>query len=74
LNVSKKYDNENDDWLSTDDNAWPVAYHGFRHFPDFSIPKVIKEGLRPGFVNMFTGRYPAIYCGPNFDFILKNYS
>ena len=55
MKVSGKYDNGNDDWLSTDDNGWPVAYHGFRHFPGFAIPKVIKEGLRPGFVNMYTG-------------------
>ena len=40
MNVSNKYDNGNDDWLSTDDNAWPVAYHGLS-IPDFAIPKLI---------------------------------
>ena len=73
LNVSKKYDNGNDDWLSTGDSAWPVVYHGFRHCPDFAIPKVIKGGLRPGFINAYTG-VPAIYCSPIFDFVLRNYS
>jgi hypothetical protein len=44
LNVLGKYDNGNDDWLSTGDKGWPVAYHGLRHNPDFAIPKVINEG------------------------------
>ena len=74
LNVLKKYDNGNDGWLSTDDNSWPVAYHGFRNCPDFAIPKAIKGGLRPGYVNACTGGKPAIYCSPSFDFVLRNYS
>ena len=74
LNVTKKYDNENDEWLSTGNSAWPVAYHGFRHCPDFAIPKVIKGGLRPGFINIPTKDVPAIYCSPSFDFVLTNYS
>ncbi|KAF0486237.1 ubiquitin-domain-containing protein [Gigaspora margarita] len=28
LKVSRKYDNGNDKWLSTDKNAWPVSYYG----------------------------------------------
>ncbi|CAG8833798.1 21330_t:CDS:1, partial [Cetraspora pellucida] len=26
--VNGKYDNGNDKWLGTDQNAWPVSYHG----------------------------------------------
>ena len=74
LKVSGKYDNGNDDWLSTNDKAWPVAYHGFRHCPDFAIPKVIKGGLRPGFINLKTKNVPAIYCSPSFEYVLKYYS
>ena len=47
LKVSGVYDNGDDSWLGTDDNAWPVVYHGFRD-PDFVLGKVIKGGLRPG--------------------------
>ena len=65
MNVSNKYDNGNDDWLSNNDNAWPVAYHGLS-IPDFAIPKIIKGGLRLGFSNPFTMNIPAIYCSPNF--------
>ena len=53
LNVSRKYDNDNNDWLSTDDKAWPVAYYGLKN-SHFIIPKIIKSGIRPGFANMFT--------------------
>ncbi len=70
--VTGKY--EDDDWLSTNDKAWPVAYHGFRHSPDFAIPKVMKGGFRPGFVNVRTKNVPAIYCSPNFEFVLNYYS
>lgn len=40
LKVSKVFDNGNDDWLGTDDKAWPVVYHGFKN-PNFVLPKVI---------------------------------
>lgn len=40
LKVSGVFDNGNDDWLGTDENAWPVVYHGFKN-ANFILPKVI---------------------------------
>jgi len=37
LKVSGIFDGGNDDWLGTDDKAWPVAYHGTKSL-DFSVP------------------------------------
>jgi len=31
LNVSTKFDKGNDDWLGTEKNSWPVAYHACKH-------------------------------------------
>ena len=73
LNVIKKFDNGDETWLETNDNAWPVAYHGIRHFPDFAISKIIKGGLRSGHNNAYTDK-PAIYCSPSFDYVLRNFS
>ena len=54
-----------------DDKGWPVAYHGLCKNSSFAIPKVIKGGLRPGYNNYYTNEVPAIYCSPNFDFVLR---
>jgi hypothetical protein len=37
LKVSGLFDDGNDDWLGTDENAWPVAYHGTGNY-DFVVP------------------------------------
>lgn len=49
LKVVDKYDNRNVDWLAMNgnQNEWAVAFHGFRN-PEYVIPKIIIEGLRPG--------------------------
>ena len=70
LNVSKIYDEGNDDWLSTNDKAWPVVFYGFRQWSDFAIPKVLKGGLRPGYLDS----YKDISCSPDFNHVLQNYS
>jgi hypothetical protein len=44
-----------------------------RYHADFAIPKIIKGGLRPGYKNAYTDE-PAIYCSPNFEFVLRDYS
>ena len=37
LKISRIFDGGNDYWLETDDNAWPVVYHGTKNL-NFSIP------------------------------------
>ena len=40
LKVSKIFDNGDDKWLSTGEESWPVAYHGFK-YGNIVLPKVI---------------------------------
>ena len=57
LNVSTKFDKGNDEWLGTEKNSWPVAYHACKHIA-ITLPQVLKGnfrdgGLRPQYNNDF---------------------
>ena len=55
--------------MNGSEGEWAVAFHGFTS-PEFVLPKVLNEGLRIGFNNMF-GR--GIYCSPKIE-VAESYS
>lgn len=57
----------NQSWIGTGDQAWPIVYHGIGGKLEEVVPKVVKTGLRPGWVNAVSPG-AAIYCTQHFDY------
>ena len=49
--------------MDGNEQEWAVAFHGFR-CPEFVLPKIINEGPRVGFRNVY-GK--GIYCSPKIE-------
>ncbi len=58
------FEDENDNWLGTESNAWPMVYHCIN---DKEL--IYNDQSKNNLPNNST----SCYCSPNFEIVLKNY-